>query len=144
MKNLIIKYSNYADNQLGLHTKKFVANSFGEMMAELAAWLMQPAYVADGAPEHRVVSLGWQGEGQHEAATNGNASNAVYLFKTILMQEAEVDASIVKKATKYDDLVAVNRIKGAKSAASLTAAERSARAKKAVAARIEKYGQKRR
>ncbi len=48
-----------------------------------------------------------------------------------------------RKAEAYDKISASNSLSGKKSANSLTPAQRSARAKKAVAVRIAKYGQKR-
>jgi hypothetical protein len=53
------------------------------------------------------------------------------------------ELSIQEKAKKYDELVASAKVGGKKSAAKLTPEQRSARAKKAVQARIDKLGQNR-
>lgn len=49
---------------------------------------------------------------------------------------------LIRKAEAYDKMNIGSRIGGKKSSANMTPEERSARAKKAVQARIAKYGQK--
>lgn len=49
---------------------------------------------------------------------------------------------LVRKAEAYDKMNAGAKVGGKKSSANMTPEERSARAKKAVQARIAKYGQK--
>lgn len=56
------------------------------------------------------------------------------------LTEAE---EIAIKAQKYDEMIARRAAGGKKAAANMTAAERSARAKRAVDARIKKLGQNR-
>ena len=60
---------------------------------------------------------------------------------TILYSEYE---ELKKKAKAYDKIVSSNSNAGKASAMKLSPEERSARAKRAVEARMKKYGQKRR
>lgn len=137
MKTLIIKYNNYADNGSGLKTKKIVAKSYGSLIVELAAWLMQPTYTATPHAEHIVRSIGWQGEGQFELA-NSNADNFVDVVKKLLMEEVDVDNKILQKAQKYDEIIAKRTDAAKRSAAARTPEARRLSAQKAVNARWHK------
>lgn len=139
MNTLIIKYHNYADNNTGLRAKKLTGNSFGEMMAELVAWLMQPAYVVGDKPEHRVISIGWKGEGQI-VISETSRDNVIHQLKSLFLEK--YDASAEEKAKKYDQIRVKNSAAGKISSANMTAEQRRERAKKAVAARIEKSRKK--
>lgn len=63
--------------------------------------------------------------------------------ETIAIPKSQYD-ELCRKAAAYDELARNLSRAGKASSAKLTAEERSARAKKAVEARIRKYGQKRR
>lgn len=139
MFTLVIKYHNFADNNTGLKTKLLSGDSFGELMAELSAWLMQPAYVVGDKPEHRVISLGWKGEGQI-VISETNSDNVIHQLKSLLLEK--YDASAESKAKKYDRIRKKNSAAGKISSANMTAEQRRERAKKAVAARIEKSRKK--
>lgn len=137
MKTLIIKYSNYADNGSGLKTKKIAANGYSDLMAELAAWLLQPTYTATPHTQHIVHSLGWQGEGQFKLI-DSNADNSIPFVKKLLLEQAEVDMKILQKAQKYDEIMARRSDAARRSAASRTPEARMASALKANKARWAK------
>lgn len=61
-------------------------------------------------------------------------------METITVPRKEYD-ELRRKAVAYDKIAARNSLAGRKSSAKLTPEQRSERAKKAVAARIAKYGQ---
>lgn len=134
MKNLIIRYNNYADNYSGIKTKKIVAKSYSELVTELAAWLLQPTYTAQPHAEHIVHSFGWQGEGQFELIES-NADNFIDLVKKLLLEQADVDKKILQKAQKYDEIIAKRSDAAKRSAAARTPEARRLSAQKAINAR---------